>query len=78
MIQRQRDRKTLQHENERKENKSNSHQQTRIPTSIVKINVDGADIEQVKNFNYLGHKISEDDRCEEDIKRRIGIAKTAF
>ena len=44
----------------------------------VKIKVDGAEIEQVKSFTYLGHKITEDGRCNEEIKRRIGIAKTAF
>ena len=47
---------------------------------LLKIKVDGAEIEQVKSFiyMYLGHKITEDGRCDEEIKRRIGIARTAF
>ena len=32
---------------------------------------DGTNIEQVTNFPYLGQKITEDGRCEEEIKRRI-------
>ena len=47
------------------------------PTPI-KIKVDGAEIEQVQNFIYLGHRITEDGRSEEEIKRRVGIARTAF
>ena len=47
------------------------------PTRI-KITVDGAEIDQVRNFSYLGHLITEDGRCDEEIRRRIGIAKTAF
>ena len=44
----------------------------------IKIMVDEAEIEQVKNFIHLGHKITTDGRCEEEIRRRIGIEKTAF
>ena len=44
----------------------------RISTTI------GTNIEQVTNFPYLGQKITEDGRCEEEIKRRINIAKTTF
>ena len=40
--------------------------------------IDGTNIEQVTNFPYLGQKITEDGRCEEEIKRRINIAKTTF
>lgn len=47
------------------------------PTQI-KIRVDGTEIEQVQKFIYLGHKVTEDARTEEEIKRRIGIARTAF
>ena len=47
------------------------------PTPI-KIEVDGAEIEQVQNFLYLGHKITGGGRIEEEIKRRIGIVRTAF
>ena len=35
-------------------------------------------IPRVAKFNYLGSIITADGRCEEAIKQRIGIAKTAF
>ena len=44
----------------------------------INITIDGTDIEQVTNFPYLGQKMTEDGRCEEEIKRRISIAKTTF
>ena len=44
----------------------------------ISATIDGTDIEQVTNFPYLGQKITEDGRCEEEIKRRISIAKTTF
>ena len=44
----------------------------------VKILIDGTCLEQVRNFKYLGQQISEDGRSEQEIKRRIGIAKTTF
>ena len=47
-------------------------------TPKLNITIDGSNIEQVSNFVYLGHKLTEDGRCEEEIKRRIGIAKTTF
>src|SRR6218665_537240 len=34
--------------------------------------------EQVTRFVYLGGLITEDGRCEEDVKRRIGLACAAF
>ena len=44
----------------------------------VRILIDGTCLEQVRNFKYLGQQISEDGRSEQEIKRRIGIAKTTF
>jgi exonuclease III len=44
----------------------------------VKILIDGTCLEQVRNFKYLGQQISEDGRSEQEIKRRIGIAKSTF
>ena len=35
-------------------------------------------LEQVTRFVYLGGLITEDGRCEEDVKRRIGLACAAF
>src|SRR6476469_9097243 len=35
-------------------------------------------VEQVSKFRYLGSLISEDGKCFDDVKTRIGIAKDAF
>ena len=35
-------------------------------------------VEQVTSFRYLGCTINENMKCEQEIKRRIGIAKEAF
>ncbi|XP_037794114.1 uncharacterized protein LOC119589587 [Penaeus monodon] len=35
-------------------------------------------IKQVSKFNYLGSIIAENGKCEDEIKRRIGMAKDAF
>ena len=35
-------------------------------------------IKQVSSFNYLGSMITEDARCETEIKRRIALAKSAL
>jgi len=42
----------------------------------VKITINGNEIEQVKQFQYLGR--TENGRCEQEIKTRIAMAKTAF
>ena len=44
----------------------------------VNIKVDGTAVEQVGSFNYLGQRVSDDGRCVDEIKKRIGIAKTTF
>ena len=44
----------------------------------LSMSIEGTDILQVPNFPYLGQQITEDGRCEEEIKRRINIAKTTF
>ena len=46
--------------------------------SRVNIKVDGVILEQVESYQYLGQIITEDGRCENEIRRRIGIAKTNF
>ena len=38
----------------------------------------GTGIEQVNSFNYLGSMLTSDGRCEKEIRRRIGMAKTSF
>src|SRR6478609_973477 len=44
----------------------------------VNITVEGQSVEQVSMNRYLGSLISEDCRCLNDIKTRIGMAKDAF
>ena len=44
----------------------------------VNIKVDGTAVKQVGSFNYLGETISDDGRYVDEIKKRIGIAITAF
>ena len=44
----------------------------------INIKVDGVILEQVESYQYLGQLITEDGRCEKEIRRRIGIAKTNF
>src|SRR6476469_9330817 len=44
----------------------------------VIITVEGQSVEQVSKFRYLGSLISEDGRCLDDDKTRIGMAKDAF
>ena len=40
--------------------------------------IEGTDILQVSNFPYLGQQITENGRCEGEIKRRINISKITF
>src|SRR5688572_23803242 len=42
------------------------------------LNLDGSKIKQVEKFNYLGSLITEDGRCDGEIKRRIALIKDAF
>jgi hypothetical protein len=44
----------------------------------INITINGAKIEQVKGFKYFGHTITDDGRCETEIKCRIAQAKEAF
>ena len=46
--------------------------------SEINTTINGEKLEQVKSFKYLGHNITEDGRCETEIKSRIAQAKTAF
>ena len=49
---------------------------TVIPT--CNITVHGISLEQVNKFIYLGSMFTSDGRCVQDVRRRIGIAKSAF
>src|SRR5437870_13554664 len=44
----------------------------------VNITINGAKIEQVKSFKYLGHTMTDDERCDNEINSRIAQAKEAF
>ncbi|XP_038071377.1 uncharacterized protein LOC119740219 [Patiria miniata] len=46
--------------------------------SKTSIQVDGKELEQVDSFIYLGQMITEDGRCQDEIKRRIAIGKSVF
>ena len=45
---------------------------------IVRIIVEGQRIEHVTKFKYLGNWVTEDGRCETEIRTRIRMAKAAF
>ena len=42
------------------------------------LELDGHIIEQVSKYIYLGQNITDDTRCEAEIKRRIEIARSTF
>ena len=44
----------------------------------IQIKLGGEVLEQVTKFVYLGGTLTEDGRCTEDIRRRIGLACAAF
>jgi len=44
----------------------------------VNITINGTKLEQVKSFKYLGHTVTDDGRCETEIKCRIAQTKEAF
>ena len=44
----------------------------------IKLQIDNIPVEQVKFFNYLGQVITEDARCEKEIRKRIAMAKQKF
>ena len=44
----------------------------------INIAIDGEQIEQVASYVYLGSLITDDGRCEKEIKRRIMIARSTF
>ena len=44
----------------------------------IAIDVDGQELEQVRDFKYLGQIITDDGRCDKEVKRRIAIARSNF
>jgi len=47
-------------------------------TPSCNITVNGDKLKQVDQFIYLGSLISQNGRCDKEIKRRIGISKNIF
>ena len=45
---------------------------------VSNITIHGTSLEQVNSFIYLGSMFTSDGRCVQDVRRRIGIAKSAF
>jgi len=44
----------------------------------MNIYIDGQQIEQVREFRYLGSLISDDRYCEKEVASRTGMAKEVF
>ena len=47
-------------------------------TQLVTIRIDGQDLQQVPRFVYLGATINQEWDCDEEVKIRVGHAKTTF
>ena len=50
----------------------------RSETPVCPIQIETEQVGKVEQFQYLGSVVTADARCTTEIKRRIGIAKTAF
>ena len=48
------------------------------PLPNISISVEGKAIQQVDRKVYLGYMATEERKCDKEIKRGIGIARTAF
>ena len=48
------------------------------PVPNISISVKGKPIEQMDRMVYLSYMATEDGKCDKEITRRIGIARTAF
>ena len=55
-----------------------SRQNSKSRVQPASLNVNGQDVEQVRSFVYLGTCISDDGRTEQEVRRRIGRAKSQF
>src|SRR5215470_1030112 len=58
--------------------KTKSMRVSRSGGGVVRIVVDGQQVEQVCKFKYLGSWITDDVRCQTEIRARIAMAKEAF
>ena len=50
----------------------------KVEAPKVNITLDGQPVEQVERFVYLGQLITENGKCDEKIRRRVEIARTAY
>ena len=48
------------------------------PVPNIIISVEGKPIQQVGRMMYLGYMATEDGKCDKEVNRRIGVARTAF
>ena len=48
------------------------------PVPNISISVEGKPIQQVDRMVYLAYMATQDGKCDKEMKRRIGIARTAF
>ena len=48
------------------------------PVPNICVKVEGKPIQQVDRMEYQGYMATEDGKCDKEIKRRIGTARTAF
>jgi hypothetical protein len=44
----------------------------------VNIMINGESLESVQEYVYLGHTITSDGKCETEIRKRVGMAKSAL
>ena len=51
---------------------------SRMDTPTVKITVNGETLEQVYKFKYLGQIITDDGRCDSEVKVRTEAARSRF
>jgi len=42
------------------------------------LTADGRQLEQVQQYKYLGSIVTDDGRCEKEVKTRIAVVKKAF
>ncbi len=43
-----------------------------------RLHIGDVEIKQVEKFNYLGSMLTEDGKCDTEVRRRIGLAKEAY
>ncbi len=44
----------------------------------MRVHINGTNLEQVAEYCYLGSMITEDNKCQREIRRRVAMGKEAF